>query len=262
MQHLTEAGTRAPHRPEVLAYRHTWNPAFNNSDQQDVHEAFQTLLGSCDDVDASAMHTLPACRHMTRVAFARSAYRASTPHNQIFGNLQVVRSTCTACNETYEQYERAHAHDLSLDKREHTTLDVLLADHFGDEPLDEAFRCDACGASGRGTKNTEVLHWPPVLAISFKRFVFDRRTGSLAKEPRPIDYPLFFPVRDGVTYRLRAVILHRSFKATSAASGHYVAYVRDAREQWYYCDDTAVPRLVPNRRDALRPEAYMLFYER
>ena len=258
MEHLARTGTQLAHTPEVLIHRRTWNPNFNNTNQQDAHEAFQTLLGSCDDVDASAMYALPACRNMTPEEFQASAYRATTPHNQIFGNLQLVRTKCTACNIASVQYERAHAHDLSLAKEEHSTLDVLFADHFGADALDASFRCGSCNTCGQGEKSTEVLHWPPVLAISFKRFVFDRRTRSMEKINRPIGYPLLFPIRAGVTYHLRAVVVHSG----TARIGHYTAYVRGDGDRWFYCNDTAVPRRIANPMEVVQQQAYMLFYER
>ena len=258
VEQLTQSGIRVAHTPQVMLHRATWNLFFNNRNQQDAHEAFQSLLERCDDIDASAIYALAPCRNMQRGDFSASAYRASTPYNQIFGNLQLVRTTCSACNASSELYERTHAHDISLATEENTTLDVLLTEHLGDEPLDAFWRCDSCHASGHGTKNTEVIHWPPVLAISFKRFAFNRRTLALEKIPRHIGYPMLFPIRAGVTYNLRSIIVHNG----NAAGGHYVAYVRAHNEQRYYCNDNAPPRIVPNPMDVLRKQAYMLIYEK
>ena len=255
---LVQREPRTPHIPEVMLRRGSWNPAFGGVAQQDVHEAFQRLMEKCDEMDASAVRALPQCRDMGPAEFTGSAYRASTPYNQIFGNLQRVRITCEQCSHSSEHYERAHAHDLSLANSDITELDHLLAEHFGREPLDAGWQCEQCLTRGRGMKSTEVMHWPPVLAISFKRFEFNVRLRRAEKLPNIIGYPMLLPLQEDVTYNLRAVIIHQGV----AGGGHYVAYVRAHNEQWYYFNDGAVPRIVPNPMDVLRREAYMLIYER
>ena len=118
--------------------------------------------------------------------------------------------------------------------------------------------CENCGTRGRGTKTTEVLHWPPVLVTTLKRFEFDVTTLRYRKIPRRIHYPMHFPICHGVTYHLRAVIEHQGV----AGGGHYVAYVRAQGDAWYYCNDSNVPRSVQNPMHVLEQQAYMLIYER
>ena len=136
--------TPVAHWPEVLMQRRTWNLAFDNNTQQDANGAFQTLLGRCDDVDASAVWALPLCSHMDYDNFNKSTYRATTPYQQIFGDLEFVRFKCTACNATSDKYERAHTQEISLANKNHTSLDVLFADHFGREVLDADYTCANC----------------------------------------------------------------------------------------------------------------------
>ena len=257
---LTDPRTVMPHTPEVIRHRGTWNPAFANEAQQDVHDAFQSLLDSCDEVDATALYALPAYRMMQREDFIGSAARASTPYNQIFGNLQRVRVTCRLCARSTEQYERAHAHSLSLAREEIRDLKVLLADHLGEEPLDQDWQCEnrECRARGHGMKTTEVTHWPPVLVLSLKRFAFDSQTLRYRKIGRVIEYPMVFPMNAAVTYTLRSVIEHQGVYG----GGHYVAYVRAHSEQWYYCNDIMKPQIIEDPRTVLQHQAYMLIYER
>jgi ubiquitin C-terminal hydrolase len=267
---LGAADTIAPHIPEVMAKRRVWNVGFSGNAQQDVHEAFQYLMNSCDAVDASALQTLPPQRDMTKREFNASAIRHTTPYNQIFGNLQRARVTCTGCRYTYEdKYERSHALELALSDlgvdslgrliANHDSLGRLIANHFAKEALDADFCCESCGARGHGEKETKILHWPPVLAVSFKRFQYDQLTGDLRKIYGRIRYPLkYLPPHFDVEYHLRAVILHSgSFK-----EGHYTAYVRAHDDSWYLCDDGVCPRLVLNPSEIMEQEAYMLMYER
>ena len=195
---------------------------------------------------------------MSAAEFRRSPARASTPYNQIFGNLQLVRTTCTNCHTVSCQYERAHSHSISLATEDQTELDVLLAEHLGREPLDGDWLCGECQTRGHGMKSTEVLHWPPVLVTTLKRFAFSRATGAMDKIQRYIGYPMHFPLRDGITYHLRAVIEH---KGGGSSGGHYVAYVRTPNNSWYFFNDDFRPRLIRNPNDVLRVQAYTLFYE-
>ena len=105
-------------------------------------------------------------------------------------------------------------------------------------------------------KTTEVVHWPPVLVISFKRFEFDSATRRHQKITRHIDFPML--LRDGVTYNLRSVIEHQGV----FGGGHYVAYVRAHSEQWYHCNDIMNPQIIEDPTTVLQHQAYMLIYER
>ena len=195
---------------------------------------------------------------MVRADFNASTLRATTPQHQIFGDLELVRFKCTACNTASVKYERAHTQEVSLANENHTTLELLLTDHVGEEHLDADFTCDGCHARGRGTKTTEMLHWPPVLVITLKRFTFDVLAQVMGKTDRHISYPMLFPVPAGPTYSLRAVVVHIG----GGTGGHYVSYVRASDECWYFYNDSAVPQRVPDPRTVLQKEAYMLFYER
>ena len=184
----------------------------------------------------------------------------ATPYNQVFGNLQRVRVKCTLCAYSTEQYERAHAHSLSLAKQEITDLGNLLTDHLGSEFLDKDYQCnnEACRQRGHGKKTTEVIHWPPVLVVSLKRFAFNGTTRQYTKISRSIAYPMVFPISDTVTYTLRAVIEHQG----PFGRGHYVTYVRGHNELWYYCNDSAPPKIIEDPTSVLQQQAYMLIYER
>ena len=104
---------------------------------------FKLLMDHCDETDAQALHALAAHRDVPRANFARSAARLSTPYNQIFGNLQTIRVTCSACSHVAERYERAHSHELALSDATLRSMQELLDAHLAHEPLGDAYRCDA-----------------------------------------------------------------------------------------------------------------------
>lgn len=163
---------------------------------------------------------------MTRDAYLTSPHRHSTPFWQIFGNLQLVTVTCTACNNFSQSYERAHALALELPDARGSNISALLRTHLAPEQLDEDFRCtsDACGLLGHGTKSTEVLHWPPVLALSLKRFAYNPDTHTFHKINHHVTYGMHLPDIDNGRYQLRAVIEHQG----PFGAGHYVACVRSS----------------------------------
>jgi hypothetical protein len=58
-----------------------------------------------------------------------------------------------------------------------------------------------------------------------------------------------------VIYDLCSVIVHQG----SSLGGHYVAYVRNKKGDWFYCSDTTVRGCA--EADVLRAQAYMLYYQ-
>ena len=134
----------------------------------------------------------------------------------------------------------------------------MLARFFAPDPLDAQVLCERCQSRGTRVKTTEVLHWPPVLVLSLKRFEFDARTRLHRKISRFIRYEMQLPHVAQHRYFLRAVIVHQGDRA---GAGHYVAYVRDINDAWYYCNDRMTPRKVAPAT-VLAQQAYMLIYER
>lgn len=58
-------------------------------------------------------------------------------------------------------------------------------------------------------------------------------------------------------YSLYAIVVHSG----SMGGGHYVAYMKhniDGKDKWFYASDSHVREVEVN--DALRAQAYMLFY--
>ena len=142
-QLLTADNGPANFAPEVMQKRAIWRRDFQGFAKQDANEAFQALMDHCDETDAQALHALAAHRDVPRANFARSAARLSTPYNQIFGNLQTIRVTCSACSHVAERYERAHSHELALSDATLRSMQELLDAHLAHEPLGDAYRCDA-----------------------------------------------------------------------------------------------------------------------
>ena len=90
--------------------------------------------------------------------------------------------------------------------------------------------------------------------ISLKRF-----HGLYRKIATSVAFQENWSPRADITYSLQGVLVHRG---RSQIVGHYTAYVRDSSAIWYHCDDSLPPRALETAEEALRAEAYMLFYVR
>ena len=245
---LHRSDRSTPIHSTTMLMRGSWAPVFAGFAQQDIHEAFQFLMQHCDTLDSRRLHHELLCSDCVITDFQNSEIRHTTPYNQIFGNLQLVTVTCTACGHTSRKYERAHSLALALHQNNHVVLEQLLADQFRRETLDDCYRCEACHVAGAAEKETQVLHWPAVLALSLKRFHFDVQLQRPEKIQRHVAFPLQLTVATGVIYHLQAIVVHSG----RAGGGHYTAYVRASDGSWYYCDDSARPQRVVNLRDILR----------
>ncbi|XP_028791152.1 ubiquitin carboxyl-terminal hydrolase 25, partial [Neltuma alba] len=58
-------------------------------------------------------------------------------------------------------------------------------------------------------------------------------------------------------YRLFGTIVHSGY---SPESGHYYAYIKDAKGQWYCCDDSSVS--LATLKEVLSEKVYILFFSR
>jgi ubiquitin C-terminal hydrolase len=60
-------------------------------------------------------------------------------------------------------------------------------------------------------------------------------------------------------YSLYAIVVHSG----SMGGGHYIAYMKheiNGKDRWFYASDSYVKEV--DQKDALRAQAYMLFYRR
>ena len=131
--------------------------------------------------------------------------------------------------------------------------------HLGREALDDPDdRCEHadCGVRQRRVKDTEILTWPRLLVVHFKRLgIWNVRTQRPEKDSRHVEFDLFFTPRADVHYHLHAVIVHGG----GSTHGHFIAFFRDSSDRWFRCDDSATPRRV-ELGEVLASNAYMLWY--
>jgi ubiquitin C-terminal hydrolase len=128
------------------------------------------------------------------------------------------------------------------------------------EPEDEAnpLFCPGHRRAEPYTMEMRVERFARYVVIQLSRF---DKTGGGSKDNRRVKYPFDFPSNDFADqdtgkYSLVAVVCHRGHEY----GGHYTCIVGDPTEAiWYEISDDDVRRV--QREDAVRDEAYILFYE-
>ena len=253
--HVAEPPAAQPQRrdsftPDTIIARDRWAPQFTRGDQQCVGEAF-TLLA-----DALHAEDFNDVAHLVSPANAESvkATTVAAEHFQVCWN-QTRCCLNPACQDAHVQTSKNFGLQLELPPSKVTVLE-LLVEHFDKEHVDD-FVCERCRVRGPCEVSKSVTRWPPVLVLHVKRFRQDA-LGRLRK----ITEQLFFEENldcpeFGVTYSLQAVAVHKGPFGT----GHYVAFVRDSRDQWVHVNDSAPPVPVPFAH-VQRSQAYLLVFRK
>lgn len=124
--------------------------------------------------------------------------------------------------------------------------------------------CPNCKEHRQATKKIELWSAPDILTIHLKRFESTRSFSD--KIDMVIDFPIeeldlskYVADKDGDhIYDLFAVDNHYG----GLGGGHYTAYAKNfVDSKWYYFDDSRVSK-VDDPRDAIRGNAYLLFYRK
>ncbi|XP_071443594.1 ubiquitin carboxyl-terminal hydrolase 22 [Hetaerina americana] len=271
------SGNRAPlvlHRLLHLIWTHARHLA--GYEQQDAHEFFIATL--------DVLH-----RHCK----GSSPVPSSNPHHcnciidQIFtGGLQsdVVCQACNGVSTTIDPFW-----DISLDlgpaptpkdgevsDAEPTSLVDCLerftrAEHLGSSAK---IKCSNCQSYQESTKQLTMKKLPVVASFHLKRFEhssrFHKKISTLITFPEHLDMTPFMSHwrnnhnnnKDLTTshgdnrYSLFAVINHLG----SLDAGHYTAFIRQHRDNWFKCDDHLITRA--KIQDVLDSEGYLLFYHK
>lgn len=195
--------------------------------------------------------------------------------HRIFGGYlrsQVKCTKCGYCSNTYDPFL-----DLALEvsKKSITSVAAAFQEFTRKETLDveNKWQCSGCQKRVCATKQLTVFRPPLSLCVQMKRFTFggfgfvglhSKKCGGKGdKISKPIAFPaeMELPLSDSraCEYGLTGMVIH---VGGSADTGHYTAYVKEAREgshQWYHVDDSFVEAV--SEKTVLRERnAYLLFY--
>lgn len=183
---------------------------------------------------------------------------------------------CLNCNsvQTLTTYQLS----LSLHiKEDHNSLESCMRSFFEHQELSgiDCCFCAKCGKKTPSKQGVKLLSLPPILCVHLKRFRnyrgYTRKLDCKVTFPETIDLSEILPeafsadfAQNDCKYTLYAVVVHSG----TAMFGHYTAYVRDRREQyWYSADDSHVEKASWEEVQSTygghgRGTAYMLMYRR
>lgn len=154
-----------------------------------------------------------------------------------------------------------------------SSLQGAIDKYFFPEQMSDGIPFDT--ASGE----QEIKHWhkqgimldqPPYIIVQLKRYE-GSKTTKIAQTKSAIQFPkdseeVLLPCLEegkkiNVKYKISAYILH---KGKDLSSGHYVAYVKDDQEDWYFANDKKHDKCNPHApigdgmRYSISTEAYIM----
>ncbi|KAJ8664475.1 hypothetical protein QAD02_006137 [Eretmocerus hayati] len=152
------------------------------------------------------------------------------------------------------------------------------AEHLGSTAK---IKCNNCQTYQESTKQLTMKQLPIVASFHLKRFehssIQDKKISTFISFPEQLDMTPFMsqrrngnnktllqsrhkngenPTFSDNRYSLFAVINHEG----SLETGHYTAFIRQQRDQWFKCDDHLITRA--RLKDVLNSEGYLLFYHK
>ena len=142
----------APFAPRAVRARACWNEArtFDNHEQHDANEAFQSLLQSCDACD---LHDFLNLRLMHAI-LPDSPEQFTTPYYNIFGSRAHVTTRCERCPRHSEGPVLQTSFSLAVPLEGVHTVERLFSDALGHDPIEGA--CNSCRAESTLSKTTRA----------------------------------------------------------------------------------------------------------
>ncbi|XP_011634474.1 ubiquitin carboxyl-terminal hydrolase 22 [Pogonomyrmex barbatus] len=282
------SGNKAPltlHKLLHLIWTHVRHLA--GYEQQDAHEFFIATL----DVLHRHCEAAP-------ILVKDNPHHCKCIIDQIFTGCLQSDVVCQACNGVSTTIDPFW--DISLDLTPATgasgsdthgpptsLLDCLerftRAEHLGSTAK---IKCSNCETYQESTKQLTMKQLPIVAIFHLKRFehfiiqdkIFKKKISTFISFPEQLDMTPFMSHKrngnnnsamlDGLSknredmsfsdnrYSLFAVINHEG----SLETGHYTAFIRQQRDQWFKCNDHLITRA--RLKDVLTSEGYLLFYHK
>jgi len=245
---------------------------FAGRDQQDSHEFLLSLLEWLhEDVNKVPK---PSCMPEQNIKDRRDVSAAKRHWiNYLERNQSIIVQLF--CGQTRSVVRCHLCQGESVTYREFTNLTLPLPEHSNRTSLRECmelylkeehieeFKCDLCKRTGKVTKKTDIVKFPPLLIIHLSRFyqdgMYTRKKQNFVnfdlKNLNVSQYAVNGFDNKNSRFNLYAVSNHFG----SLEGGHYTAYCSsDVLKRWYKFDDQDVS--VMDAADVVTPAAYILFY--
>ncbi|KAM1244408.1 hypothetical protein ACFX1X_036200 [Malus domestica] len=246
-------GPLSPSR--ILFHMRSINCQIGDGSQEDAHEFLRLLVTSMQSICLEGLggenKVDPRLQETTFI-------------QHTFGGHLRSKVKCLRCHHESERYENIM--DLTLEIFGWVeSLEDALTQFTTPEDLDgeNMYRCGRCAAYVRARKQLSIHEAPNILTIVLKRF----QEGKYGKINKCITFPDMLDMIPFMTgtgdipplYLLYGVVVHLDTQNASF-SGHYVAYVKDMRGDWFRIDDTEVHPVSMSQ--VMMEGAYILFYMR
>ncbi|KAI3859498.1 hypothetical protein MKW92_005756 [Papaver armeniacum] len=223
----------------------------------------QFRLGRQEDAHEFLRYVIDACHNTClKINKTNSPESTTTIVKEIFGGELQSQVKCLSCGAESNKIDEIM--DISLDLYQSSSLKAALQRFFKPEILDESnkYKCDKCEKLVSARKQMSILQSPNILVIQLKRFegIFGGKIDrKIAFEEGLVlsNYMCRESQDPHPEYNLFGTIVHAGY---SPDSGHYYAYVKNAMDRWYCCNDSHVsPSTVD---EVLSEKVYILFFSR
>ncbi|KAB2602000.1 ubiquitin carboxyl-terminal hydrolase 15-like [Pyrus ussuriensis x Pyrus communis] len=246
-------GPLSPSR--ILFHMRSINCQIGDGSQEDAHEFLRLLVTSMQSICLEGL----GCENKVDPRLQETTFIQHT-----FGGHLRSKVECLRCHHESERYENIM--DLTLEIFGWVeSLEDALTQFTTSEDLDgeNMYRCGRCAAYVQARKQLSIHEAPNILTIVLKRF----QEGNYGKINKCITFPDMLDMIPFMTgtgdipplYLLYGVVVHLDTQNASF-SGHYVAYVKDMRGDWFRIDDTEVHPVSMSQ--VMMEGAYILFYMR
>lgn len=142
-------------------------------------------------------------------------------------------------------------------------LNEIIKRGFAPELRD--YNCNKRHCNGITIRSTtHIVAAPHILTIQIIRFspIGSHKLPDNIPFDEYVDLARYQEGTSRLRYRLRSVVQHKG----ELGSGHYVAIVRDPRDQWILLDDDRDPRMITNTAELCSRvpgwTSYCLFWEK
>ncbi|KAL7129358.1 hypothetical protein ABFS83_13G060900 [Erythranthe nasuta] len=231
--------------------------------QEDAHEFLRYVIDGCHNTCLRLKKLQQQQRGKNGIANGGDiGGTGETVVKEIFGGALQSQVKCLSCGAESNKVDEIM--DISLDILHSGSLREALQKFFQPEVLDgnNKYKCDNCKELVVARKQMSVVQAPNVLVIQLKRF--EGLFGGKIDKPIAFDEMLVLSSHmakgskdEHPEYKLFGAIVHSGF---SPDSGHYYAYIKDALDRWYCCNDSYVS--VSTFEEVLSERVYILFFSR
>lgn len=230
--------------------------------QEDAHEFLRYVIDACHNTCLRLKKLQQHRRKAVVNGSGNEDFGGNSVVMDIFGGSLQSQVKCLSCGKESNKVDEIM--DISLDVMHSASLKEALHKFFQAEVLDgnNKYKCDNCKKLVSAKKQMSILQAPNVLVIQLKRFegIFGGKIDkAIAFEEVLVlsSYMCKASQDPHPEYNLFASIVHSGF---SPDSGHYYAYIKDAMNRWYCCNDSFVS--LSTLKEVLSEKVYILFFSR